>query len=198
VSARPLDAFQAGAREAGKLCAICQTGIDRGAQVGRCPECESPFHTECWDENGGCATYGCKLMPETVKEQDPLQQQTHWGQEEKNCPRCNEVIKVAALRCKHCKAVFETSAPVSRAEYFARERQKPLLQEGRQAASVIFVLGLLPCTAPLCLLFGGLWVLGNKEVVRRLPGMHRVLCFVGLGAAGITSLTLLLAAVLVN
>ena len=97
-----LEAFAAGSRETGKLCAICQTAIDRGAEIGKCPACESPFHTECWSENGGCATYGCEHMPETVKAIDPLAQATHWGQEEKDCPKCGKKIKSAARSHTSC------------------------------------------------------------------------------------------------
>lgn len=193
-----LEAFGATPREAGKLCAICQTAIDRGAEVGRCPECESPFHIECWNENGGCATYGCKLMPETVKETDPLAPQTHWGQEEKECPMCAEKIKVAATRCKHCKTVFDSAAPITRTEFAARVKRHHQQKDGKRAVTVIFVLGLLPCTAPMCLLFGGLWMLGNKEVVRKLPATHQAFGWVGLGAAAMTSTALLLAAVMVR
>jgi hypothetical protein len=24
-----------------------------------CPECNVPYHAECWQENNGCAVYGC-------------------------------------------------------------------------------------------------------------------------------------------
>lgn len=193
-----LDAFAATAREVGCLCAICQTSIDGGAAVGRCPACEAPFHTECWAENGGCATYGCAHMPETVKAEEATAVQTHWGEEEKDCPRCAVRIKVAALRCRHCGTVFESSAPVSRAEFMARERQAPLVTAGRTAAVVVFVMGLLPVTAPLCLLLGGGWALSNRAVIARLPGAHRVLCYVGLGAAAVSTALLLLAAAMVG
>ena len=29
-----------------------------------CPSCNTPHHAECWEENGGCTTYGCKNSPE--------------------------------------------------------------------------------------------------------------------------------------
>ena len=28
-----------------------------------CPECGIPHHAECWEENGGCTTFGCRAAP---------------------------------------------------------------------------------------------------------------------------------------
>jgi hypothetical protein len=41
------------------LCSICQCPVDDGEDVLTCPECHLPFHSECWQENLGCSTYGC-------------------------------------------------------------------------------------------------------------------------------------------
>ncbi len=41
------------------LCSICQSPIDDGEDILACPECHLPFHAECWQENMGCAAYGC-------------------------------------------------------------------------------------------------------------------------------------------
>ncbi|MBU0717992.1 MAG: hypothetical protein KJ749_07075 [Planctomycetes bacterium] len=48
---------------AGKLCTICQTKIDAGEEVRNCTRCHSSFHVSCWDEVGGCGTYGCEEAP---------------------------------------------------------------------------------------------------------------------------------------
>ncbi|MBT5693025.1 MAG: hypothetical protein HOK49_01495 [Opitutae bacterium] len=29
-----------------------------------CPECDTPHHKECWDENGGCTAFGCLGSPD--------------------------------------------------------------------------------------------------------------------------------------
>jgi hypothetical protein len=44
----------------GKTCPYCQTPIKPGIPVVICPECKIPHHKECWEENVGCTTYGCK------------------------------------------------------------------------------------------------------------------------------------------
>ena len=41
------------------LCPYCRTLIASGAKVTFCTSCGLPYHTECWQENRGCAAYGC-------------------------------------------------------------------------------------------------------------------------------------------
>jgi len=49
----------------GKICPYCQTPIKPGIPVAICPACEIPHHKECWEENHGCTTYGCKCQHQT-------------------------------------------------------------------------------------------------------------------------------------
>lgn len=184
----------AGSREAGRLCAVCQTAILLGEAVGRCPQCDAPHHAECWNENSGCAIYGCALMPQTVKAERPLEPRSYWGQEEKDCPRCGKRIRVAALRCRHCETVFETRAPVSAEQFFAEEVGKPRLQNAGRAAMTLFVTGLVPCTAPFALLIGSIWYFTNRTTVARLSSTQRALSVLGLVAALVSTLFLMAAA----
>jgi predicted amidophosphoribosyltransferase len=164
VDAPSLEAFEAGERESGRLCAVCQTAIALGEAVGRCPRCEAPYHRECWSENGGCAAYGCELAPQTVKAEEGAAPQTYWGQEEKDCPRCAQRIKVAALRCRHCGAVFD------------------------------FAAGIVPCTAPFAFAFGGVWYLLRRRQIARLASTYRILALLGVVAAGAVTLVFTAAA----
>jgi hypothetical protein len=41
------------------ICTFCQTPIKNEDEEFLCPSCNSPYHNECWDENKGCAVYGC-------------------------------------------------------------------------------------------------------------------------------------------
>lgn len=50
-------------RVAGQLCAICQSKIAVGDEVRNCEKCLLSYHLECWNENKGCATYGCPNAP---------------------------------------------------------------------------------------------------------------------------------------
>jgi uncharacterized RDD family membrane protein YckC len=43
----------------GKNCAYCHAVIKTGVKVVKCPECGTPHHKDCWEENKGCAVYGC-------------------------------------------------------------------------------------------------------------------------------------------
>jgi hypothetical protein len=51
------------------ICQYCQSLIKESAEAFLCPECKSPYHVECWYENGGCAVYGCdcKAIMEQVE-----------------------------------------------------------------------------------------------------------------------------------
>jgi hypothetical protein len=40
-------------------CAICQSSIYPAEETHPCPKCGLVFHAECWQENFGCASYGC-------------------------------------------------------------------------------------------------------------------------------------------
>lgn len=44
-------------------CPYCQTKIKNQNEAVTCPLCGTPHHTDCWTENGGCTTYGCRENP---------------------------------------------------------------------------------------------------------------------------------------
>jgi len=43
----------------GKTCPYCQTPLKPHDQVVVCPDCRMPHHQDCWEDNGGCTTFGC-------------------------------------------------------------------------------------------------------------------------------------------
>lgn len=43
----------------GKSCPYCQTPIKPNTTVRVCEACGIPHHSECWQDNGGCTTFGC-------------------------------------------------------------------------------------------------------------------------------------------
>jgi len=43
----------------GKTCPYCQYPIKPAASVKVCPSCGIAHHNECWQQNGGCTTFGC-------------------------------------------------------------------------------------------------------------------------------------------
>ena len=45
-------------------CPYCLTELEPGGEdVVSCPDCSTPTHRECWDENGGCTVFGCAQAP---------------------------------------------------------------------------------------------------------------------------------------
>ena len=110
----------------GSLCSLCQTEIETGEKAWACPSCTSPYHQECWDEVGGCGTYGCEMMPAAAKEEEAGERSRGWG-DQKECPRCHKQIRSAAVKCRFCKARFPTPAPMTTREFLQwRRRQKQL------------------------------------------------------------------------
>jgi hypothetical protein len=53
-------------------CAICQSSIYPSEQTHNCEKCGLVFHDECWQENFGCASYGCEMVNALVpKSEEP-------------------------------------------------------------------------------------------------------------------------------
>ena len=44
------------------MCGACQSPISLLEETTRCPDCGVTFHAECWVENRGCSSYGCKQV----------------------------------------------------------------------------------------------------------------------------------------
>jgi hypothetical protein len=44
----------------GKTCPYCQFPLKADSEVVECRACKVPHHRECWVENGGCTTFGCR------------------------------------------------------------------------------------------------------------------------------------------
>jgi len=48
-------------------CPYCQTKIKNQNEAVTCVLCGTPHHADCWNENGGCTTYGCIENPNFKK-----------------------------------------------------------------------------------------------------------------------------------
>src|SRR5580704_8067573 len=91
------------------VCPVCRApAIDESIE---CPDCHARHHQECWIYNNGCGKYGCASAPTPEKLSDLEVPPSFWGQSEKECPACHNRIQAAALRCRHCGAVFSTAQP---------------------------------------------------------------------------------------
>lgn len=175
----------------GRMCSICQNTVRPGETACLCPECRSAYHRECWDEVGGCATYGCRLMPQAAKPAEPGERTEGWG-DDKTCPKCGQQIRSAAVKCRYCKARFPSALPMTPPEYREWRQQQAQLAPTRTMAIVVFVASLLGCLGPVVLLGGGIWLWQAHDALKRVGGVHQVLAYFGIGLSIIYSILMLL------
>lgn len=154
-------------RPINKTCPYCQTKIKDGVEYTVCAECGTPHHRECWDENRGCTTFGCKENPtvkkesvgvidignQTVEEVERLiteARERHNApvtNQLANCPECNSLVDQNSRFCKFCGYNFnENQTPIRRnefeKEYIKRYKQRVSMQKKgtwMTAASVILI-----------------------------------------------------------
>ena len=83
------------------ICPICSTEIETIDEKVICPDCKMVYHKDCWEENNGCATYGCQstgcLKPPPVKIEIP---QTNQGNI--TCPYCHTNLPYGCEICWAC------------------------------------------------------------------------------------------------
>lgn len=175
-------ATDAGA-SSGRLCAICQSPISAADATTACPSCGAKYHADCWQENQGCAVYGCEQVPATEGRETLEIPVSFWGQEEKPCPSCGQTILAAAVRCRHCGATFSSARPESSHEFRSREGRQRKLPAVRRTVIWMFVCSLLPCTALLAAIFGAVWYPAHRAEIRSLPAIFNGLCIMGIGIA---------------
>jgi len=51
------------ARLVARTCPYCRFPFAEGTGAVVCSACGTPHHSDCWRENGGCTTYGCREAP---------------------------------------------------------------------------------------------------------------------------------------
>lgn len=159
-----------------------------------CPSCQARYHRDCWDENGGCAVYGCNQVAATEKRGSLEIPVSYWGQEDKPCPACGHTILAAAVRCRYCGTTFESARPQGSDDFRQRLAQKQRLPVLQRTIIALFALSVLPCTAPLAAVGGGVWYLRHRADLRALPALYLGLCRLALlVAAGQSAFTILMA-----
>jgi hypothetical protein len=96
-----------------KICPYCQSKIKDDLDVIVCSICGTPHHRECYEENGGCTTYGCANNPTTVKEDRheridvgamtiPAARNLVAQTKLIECPNCKKEVEENSNYCKYC------------------------------------------------------------------------------------------------
>lgn len=161
----------------GVSCPICQTEITTTEVTFRCTACDQLHHRECWDEVGGCGTYGCERAPELDKSQPVRRPLTAWG-DTKTCPACGRSIKSIALRCRYCDAEFDTVDPMTRKD-LRRQREQRKQAEGLRVW-VILCLILTPCLAPITLIATAAFLIPRRQLLWKAGPIYPVLTYASL------------------
>ena len=175
------------------VCPVCRTPADD--QTIECMHCHGMHHRDCWEYNGGCGKYGCASAPATEKLTDLEVPPSFWGQTEKECPACHNRIQAAALRCRHCGTVFSTARPQGTGEFAAQRQMEGDRPALRRTITVLLVFSILPCTAALAAVAGGIWYAVNRRRLAALPAQQAALARIALFIAlGQTALLIIVAA----
>lgn len=167
----------------GKICGVCLSPIAESEAKASCSACNAEYHQECWQENGGCAVYGCAQAPAVEKRSAIEIPMSYWGQEHKQCPNCRKEILAAAVRCRHCGATFESARPQDTDEFQRRAELKARLPSLRRTVVLLFVLSMVPFLAPIGAVADLIWYPSHREELRALPAVYGALGKIGLVVA---------------
>jgi hypothetical protein len=161
-------------------CSICHTLIKTGDEDTSCPECQQRYHRGCWQEIGGCATYGCRTAAVAQKPPPPTRRGSGWG-DEKTCPACKAQIPSSLLACR-CRARFPWADPITPEEYQEWLREEQRLSTLRKLFVALFLTSLVGYTAPLCGGIAGVLAFFQRK---RLAGANGAYLALGCGTAAI-------------
>lgn len=178
------------------LCAICQTAIAEGDETRPCSACGAGYHADCWEENRGCAVYGCPEVPQVEKREGLEVPASFWGEDEKSCPKCEARILAAALRCRHCGATFASARPETDREFREREVRTGGSAGTKRAIAWLFVACAVPVTAPVATVAGWFWYGRRRRDVEALPAPYPGLVRLGLAVGAGQSVLIVVVAAL--
>jgi hypothetical protein len=163
------------AYQAGMICPICQTEIGASEQFLACSVCGQVHHQECWNEIGGCATYGCTQAPALEKDAPPVQPQSAWG-DTKLCPVCAERVKSIAVKCRYCGFDFGTVDPLTADDVRQRIARGETSSQLQVGIILLFIASIiLPCLAPITLIVIPAWLWPKRADVKRTGPIFVVL-----------------------
>jgi hypothetical protein len=174
-------------------CSICQTLVGETDETEACPVCQQVYHRSCWEDLGGCATYGCQEAAPAEKPAPAATAGTGWG-DWKTCPACRRDIGSSLLLCP-CGARFPNADPMTGAEYRAFREKERWVRGRRRTILWLFLVSLLGLPAPVTGPIAGVVAHRSRE---ELAGADGTFVAIGYGAAALGAvhglLILLLAA----
>jgi hypothetical protein len=181
--------------QVGLTCPVCQTQIAGGEHVRSCDSCGQVHHAECWNEVGGCATYGCPNAHHAPKSQPGPVPLSAWG-DTKLCPICGERIKAIAVKCRYCATSFDSVDPMTAEDVRHGVASKEATKSLRTAVCVYSAVNVIGLLAPLMLLIGLAWLVPSRKRIARLGPAYVALGWIGLGMSVLYSTLMLVFIVL--
>lgn len=161
-------------------CSICYTLMTAGETHTECPACQTGYHQSCWDEIGGCGTYGCERAAVAQKPPVPTLVGGGWG-DSKACPACASQISSSLLVCR-CGARFPWADPMTPEEYRRSVAAEQAVKRSRAVLIGLFVFALVGITAPLAGPVAGIYAHRKRE---QLLGSGGTYLAMGYGSAAI-------------
>ena len=159
-------------------CTICHTLIKEGDETAHCSECENVYHQSCWDEMGGCATYGCAEAPVAEKTAPTSGQGRGWG-DTKRCPGCGREINSSVLVCL-CGAQFPYADPMTHEAYVEYLEDMGARRSARNLLLLLFLLTAAGLPGPITGPLAGVYAYRKRGLLTGQAGAYVAL---GIGTA---------------
>lgn len=93
-------------------CPICGSGFGEDEEIRICPDCRTPHHDECWEDNHGCSTYGCRSAAhQMVHTSEDAGDTPDGGGGVVACPACGAMHPTTDLVCGSCGKLLGDALP---------------------------------------------------------------------------------------
>jgi hypothetical protein len=161
-------------------CSICYTILSETDPVTVCPDCKQDYHKSCWDDIGGCGSYGCKRAAVAQKPPLPVLVGAGWG-DTKRCPQCGNDIGSSLLVC-NCKARFPWADPMTAGEYNAWLTRQNEHASARKLMILLFIMTVIGIIAPITGSIAGIYAWRKRSDLAGTGGTYLAM---GYGSAAL-------------